>query len=726
MNRTLKDQASIIWGLALGLLVLIFFAPALQGTFIFRDAFNLVYPYKAVMAPGLRNFSVQPWNPWETMGSPFVAELATGWFYPFNVFYMIFSVPVAFRLYIVSHYLLAALFMFWWLKDLKIGPAAAACGALSFTLSGWLLSQNGLPDMLATAAWLPGSLFFLGRRLERRSLPWFALFSASLAMPFLAGKAEGPVINGIVCAGWIAVAPQVRGAKERAAALLKIMPAAALFALALAMVQFLPSLELGRLSAKGEGFTLGAATLWSLHPRRLLEFMVANPWGRFWPRDTYEAWGLTGWKGHYPFSVSLYMGLPIVIGAAFALVRAPWRKRIIVGTFLVLAVLVSFGGNFYLYPLLYKLIAPFRSFRYPERYMVIAALIISGGGAWGIGRLLALVPEKKPARRAASILIFVIVFFDLWFCNRWIIPYADPEIYQFTPAALAVMRDYGRANAPGLFDADGRPRGGAFRVLREEKDPRPEALALIPGASPLERYSRWERQTLMPNFNFITGIEELTGYTAAATTDFDRVARKYLDLKTLELFNVRFVISPATGSYLERYSLPLAGTEYGMGFKIFYLPDAFPRAYLIGRSLRVKDSMEHLDLLNTHDFRQSVVLKDGPDLPAKAEETDLGVVPAGIVAYSPQEVRIKTRATEAAYLVLSDSFYPGWEARVDGRPAPILRANFLARAVRVGAGEHEVVFDYRPRSYIMGKRVSFLAWLVFLVLAAGSRFKRLA
>src|SRR3972149_8559130 len=112
------------WAGGLLLLVMLFFAPALHETFIFRDAFNLVYPYKAVMAPSLRQLTVQLWNPWETLGSPFVGELATGWFYPANIFYLLFPVPVAFRLYIVSHYLLAALFMFLWLRALKISPAA--------------------------------------------------------------------------------------------------------------------------------------------------------------------------------------------------------------------------------------------------------------------------------------------------------------------------------------------------------------------------------------------------------------------------------------------------------------------------------------------------------------------------------------------------------------------------------------------------------------------------
>ena len=69
---------------------------------------------------------------------------------------------------------------------------------------------------------------------------------------------------------------------------------------------------------------------------------------------------------------------------------------------------------------------------------------------------------------------------------------------------------------------------------------------------------------------------------------------------------------------------------------------------------------------------------------------------------------------EAGYLVLSDAFAPGWSARVDGAPAPILRANGLFRAVRLVPGSHEVIMRYRPRSVFLGLGVSLCGALVTL------------
>ena len=73
------------------------------------------------------------------------------------------------------------------------------------------------------------------------------------------------------------------------------------------------------------------------------------------------------------------------------------------------------------------------------------------------------------------------------------------------------------------------------------------------------------------------------------------------------------------------------------------------------------------------------------------------------------------------YLVLSDSYFPGWEARVDGRPARILCANYLVRAVALAAGRHQVVFSYRPWPWRIGSKFSLVSGLLLLGMALGRR-----
>jgi uncharacterized membrane protein YfhO len=74
-------------------------------------------------------------------------------------------------------------------------------------------------------------------------------------------------------------------------------------------------------------------------------------------------------------------------------------------------------------------------------------------------------------------------------------------------------------------------------------------------------------------------------------------------------------------------------------------------------------------------------------------------------------VRFNLSAEGDGFLVLSDVWYPGWKARVDGMDTPILRANYLFRAVPVSNGEHTVEMIYQPPSFLAGLAVTLLAIL---------------
>ena len=63
---------------------------------------------------------------------------------------------------------------------------------------------------------------------------------------------------------------------------------------------------------------------------------------------------------------------------------------------------------------------------------------------------------------------------------------------------------------------------------------------------------------------------------------------------------------------------------------------------------------------------------------------------------------------------MSDTFYPGWEATVDGVRVPILRANRAMRGVPTDAGRHDIEMRYRPRTFIVGAAISLPAWLLLL------------
>lgn len=97
-------------------------------------------------------------------------------------------------------------------------------------------------------------------------------------------------------------------------------------------------------------------------------------------------------------------------------------------------------------------------------------------------------------------------------------------------------------------------------------------------------------------------------------------------------------------------------------------------------------------------------------------ETVSRAQPVDILAYEPEHVALSVRVEHPSFVVLPDTFYPGWKAYVDSTPAPNYRANGIGRAVFVTEGSHLVAFDYRPDSWRWGETIALCALILNAIL----------
>ena len=163
----------------------------------------------------------------------------------------------------------------------------------------------------------------------------------------------------------------------------------------------------------------------------------------------------------------------------------------------------------------------------------------------------------------------------------------------------------------------------------------------------------------------------------------------------------------------------LTAIHYG-DVKLYELSETLPRAYFSPCGMSAGSPEEALALMHQQgwDAREStVVVGDGSACDGVALAREVTVT-----GYEPERVRLRVAAPSDGYVVLTDSYSPGWHVTVDGRPAPLLRANYLFRAVPVAAGRHEVEFVYRPRSLRIGVALSVAGLLAIALLAAVSAF----
>jgi hypothetical protein len=168
--------------------------------------------------------------------------------------------------------------------------------------------------------------------------------------------------------------------------------------------------------------------------------------------------------------------------------------------------------------------------------------------------------------------------------------------------------------------------------------------------------------------------------------------------------------------------LDILNVKYVIGKTQIYPKDNYaPRAFVAPKALIVEGEEAALATLLQHagQLDQLVVL----ELAGQAPPPTLGSPMAGpstvvITRYSLNRAQLRANMAGPGFVVLADSYYPGWQATLDGVSTPLYRANSLLRAVYVPEGEHDLVFVFRPLDFFVGLGVSGLTLLLCLVALA--------
>jgi hypothetical protein len=236
------------------------------------------------------------------------------------------------------------------------------------------------------------------------------------------------------------------------------------------------------------------------------------------------------------------------------------------------------------------------------------------------------------------------------------------------------------------------------------------------------------RALLQPSFNLLFGLEVPDGYANLVPRRYEAIwgsekqpgirSLRHLETGELEpemarmlrLFNVRYVLSvvPLQSAALRSVARSAEGVE------VYEVRDPQPRAFVVGSAVHASSEAEAIRLLTQPGFdaeNQAVVEADDLRLPADAgSSTNVRVVDRG-------NTRLVLHAGLArpGLLVVSEGYYPGWQAEVDGISAAIVPTNGMMRGVVVPAGEHQIVFRFRSRAIAVGFLLSGAAIIVAIV-----------
>lgn len=245
--------------------------------------------------------------------------------------------------------------------------------------------------------------------------------------------------------------------------------------------------------------------------------------------------------------------------------------------------------------------------------------------------------------------------------------------------------------------------------------PLPEIIANLPDDIASNRLTGLDL-ALMPNSSLLFEIADIRGYDPMtpwrslqllqSANGYQRVSHYALfqspDKHLFDLFNVAYLVTRQTVDTSEWE--PISQTEAGI--TIYQNRTTVSRAYLVTEAVFVDSAAASLQLVTAPEFdvTRQVVLEGAPEFEVKPRAEKVGN--ASINIYEPERVEIETISTQPAYLVLSDAYMPGWKVFVDGEEKALHVANHAFRAVLVPAGEHVVLFEYKPISFAIGRFIS--------------------
>jgi hypothetical protein len=306
----------------------------------------------------------------------------------------------------------------------------------------------------------------------------------------------------------------------------------------------------------------------------------------------------------------------------------------------------------------------------------LALLLLASG--------LALAVSRWRRSSLSSGLLVLLVVVDLFRFGIGFNPLADPGLLDLEPPVVQFLR----------------AQPGHFRIVSVGRD-----------------------DVLPPNLAAGFGLHDVRGYDSILLRDYvdymsliepqilvpyNRIAKLFhvesLSSPYLDVLNVRYVL---TTELIDRPGYRLVFEE---GARVYENDRAMPRAYVVYGAISVPGRAEALQALREPGFDpwRSVVLEgqrallDGPTTSGGTVDSQ----PADLLEYAAGLVVVRARATQPGYLVLADTFYPGWVVRVDHVERPLLRANRALRAVALETGEHEVRFTYEPASVRIGLTLS--------------------
>ncbi|WP_223788269.1 YfhO family protein [Marinicella meishanensis] len=759
-HRLTATQQWLLVMLLYAVLVTLFCYPLLQGKIITQtDFLHFVSPWDAVKpahlaAPGnpflqdqstefwpffmeaKRQFAAGTfplWNPYIFAGNPLWANTQSALLYPLNGFHYLFDGPWGFTISSWLKLFMGGMFMHLFLRRLGLSHGACLLGGVAFGFCTFTVFWLNHPHTNVTPL-IPLSFYLVERLLsqpDRQRMAWYALL---VALTLLAGHVEIAFLTALGCGLYYVLRLWQLG-QISWLALWRFL-AVHLWALLLAAILIVPFIEF--LFHTAIWTERGDAVQFSIPTAGLFNLIH----GDFFRAAGWDPGGI----GFHAFSA--YVGLvavPLLLFAVLHSIKTTWPWLLLGGLSLAIAFTVQpFNGLIKSLPLFNHL-----PLFYFNILAVFATCVLAAVGLHHV------LTQQDPKHRRLLMWIAVLLAL-IWLAVWWLWTPGDLARYaQDTSAMLAAAKTYLPWVALvwllvclWLWLTPWLPRwllaGVLVAVLYADVwrlgsdwNPAIEPALAMPVATPgslafLQQQTEPFRTVgyhgiLRPSTNMLAQLRDVRGYDVPVIDRYHHFFNRALRgqdafwvynlphydaeiLPYLNLMNARYLLA-------KRPLSPLVdGLElvYEGEILIYENQQAMGHARLFQQAEYVGSAAAALDRV----IELAAALREVVVIEAEAQEHGLPALveaaePAAIehLTTTANRLAMQVQTSQAGWLVLSQSHYPGWVATINGEETEIFAANSLLQAIKIPPGDHRIEFSYHPLSFTLGWLLSLLTLL---------------
>jgi hypothetical protein len=694
---------------------------------LITDPVRQQYPWKSLAITTEKNGQLPLWNPYTMAGTPHLANMQSSAFYPLNLLLFLPDLKIWWSLSLILQPLLAGIFMYLYLQNLNLKKSSSFLGGFVFAFCGFSIAWLEWGNIGHVALWLPLALLSIDKIFQTsRKILWSIIFLLALTFSFFAGHLQIFFYLYILTtiyflARWFFPPCHSReGGNPAPSTLLLFIILNSCFII-LTLPQWLPTLQFIQLSARDiDQATFQATNGWFLPPQHLIQFFAPDFFGN---PATLNYWGI--WN--YGEFIG-YIGIFPLLLAIFALFYRYDKKTLFFGSIFFLSLIFALPTLFAKIP--YILDLPLISTSQPTRLMFLTDFSLSVLAALGLD-FFCRTKEKK--RILLPLAFMFLVYLLLW---TFVLSHpsqntaiAKNNLYLPTLTFIAIsalimpllfFKIKNKLQITLIFILIAITILDLFRFAYKFTPftqsnylfPPTKSLTFLQSHAGNSRIMTTDARILPPNFSIFYNLQSIDGYDPLYSRNyaeliaamernnpdinspfgFNRIINPHnYDSKITDLLGVKYILSLS-----DLHSPKLTKVFEEGQTKIYENKKTLNRAFFVNEVHNSKNKQQTISAMfdPNINLKNTAIVENWNNQKTQFPNKNSK---AKITSYTTNKIQIKTSNAQLGFLVLTDSFYPTWHAKICNInnkcfETKIYLTDYNFRGIIIPPGKHTVMF----------------------------------